>query len=73
MAEQVVVISARATAFTAICEECSREAPDPDWAGASFAAQLDLDLDAGVFLCRRGHTVRIRRARAAASAATEAA
>jgi hypothetical protein len=77
--EQTVTITARATAFTVVCERCAAADRDgaaagPGWAGASFAGSLDLDLDQGVFLCRRGHTVRIARARSAArSSVTEAA
>lgn len=66
--EQVVTISERATAFTVVCDHCAAGAPDgaatgPVWVGASFAGSLDLDLDRGAFLCRRGHSVRIVRAR----------
>jgi hypothetical protein len=68
--EQLVTISARATAFTVVCDRCAAEpdntaAGEPDWAGASFAGSLDLDLDRGAFLCRRGHTVRVVRLRPA--------
>jgi hypothetical protein len=66
--DQTVTISARATAFTVVCDLCTvAERGDaavvPTWVGASFAGNLDLDLDRGVFLCRRGHTVRVVRAR----------
>jgi hypothetical protein len=77
--EQTVTIARRATAFTVVCAECTAAGDEqagagPGWAGASFQGSLDLDLDHGLFLCRRGHTVRIVRARQAArSAATEAA
>jgi len=70
---QTVTIAARAISFTAVCDECSRTATEPAWAGATFAGRLDLDLHSGVFLCRRGHTVRVQRAQASPSVATEAA
>jgi hypothetical protein len=68
--DQVVTISARATAFTVVCDRCAADrdetaATEPGWAGASFAGSLDLDLDHGAFLCRRGHTVRVVRMRPA--------
>jgi hypothetical protein len=77
--DQVVTISPRATAFTVVCDRCSTtdredDAPAPGWVGATFGGSLDLDLDGGAFLCRRGHTVRVVRThRAARSSSTEAA
>jgi hypothetical protein len=75
--EQIVEIADRATAFTVVCGACAAEdaaGGGPGWGGASFGGRLDLDLDQGIFLCRRGHTVRIVRAMSAArSSATEAA
>jgi hypothetical protein len=77
MGAQVVEIAPRATGFTVVCGACSAEAGaqgGAGWGGASFAGRLDLDLDHGIFLCRRGHTVTIVRAQGAArSSATEAA
>ena len=59
MSGQVIRIAARATSFTAVCEGCSAiDGP----ASSVFAGRLDLDLDEGVFLCRRGHHVRVERA-----------
>jgi len=73
--EQTETISARATAFTVVCASCAADGDsERGWAGATFAGRLDLDLDHGVFLCRRGHTVRVVRAGGAARpSATEAA
>jgi hypothetical protein len=48
---QVVVIAPLAVAFTAVCAAC----------GAVFAGRLDADLAHGVFLCRAGHAVEVRR------------
>jgi hypothetical protein len=75
--EQVVEIAARATAFTVVCGLCAGEDEargGAGWGGASFGGRLDLDLDEGIFLCRRGHIVTIvRSASAAQPSATEAA
>jgi hypothetical protein len=77
MREQVVEIAARAIGFTVVCGRCAKEDEKQvgaGWGGASFGGRLDLDLGQGIFLCRRGHTVRIIRAtNAARSSATEAA
>jgi hypothetical protein len=62
--EQVVQISARATSFTAVCVECADLDEAEGYSGSTFAGRLDLDLDHGTFLCRRGHSVRVKRAAA---------
>ena len=67
--EQVVQISARATSFTAVCVECADLDDAEGYSGSTFAGRLDLDLDHGTFLCRRGHSVRVERASAAAAEA----
>jgi hypothetical protein len=64
---QIVLISARATAFTVVCNACARAMHEPGWSGATFAGRLDVDLDRGMFLCRRGHEVRVEREGAAGS------
>ena len=71
--EQVVAISARATSFTAVCELCAELDTAEGYSGSTFAGRLDLDLDHGTFLCRRGHTVRVERAEPQADAAASAA
>src|SRR5262249_30886484 len=63
--EQVVQISARATSFTAVCEECAELDGGEGYAGATFAGRLELDRGHATFLCRRGHSVRVERAAAA--------
>jgi len=63
--EQVVLISARATSFTAVCVECCDHDVAEGYSGSTFAGRLDLDLDHATFLCRRGHSVRVERAAAA--------
>lgn len=70
---QVVAITSRATSFTAVCELCAELDTGAGWAGSTFAGRLDLDLDHGTFLCRRGHSVRVERAALRAGAATSAA
>jgi len=63
--EQVVQISARATSFTAVCVECADLDVAQGYLGATFAGRLELDLQHGTFLCRRGHAVRVERVAAA--------
>ncbi|HET8528197.1 MAG TPA: hypothetical protein VFL60_04745 [Gaiellaceae bacterium] len=58
---QVVVIVGHETTFTATCDRC----------GTTFAGRLDPDLEAGVFLCRSGHPIRIERAPSADVPAAE--
>jgi hypothetical protein len=59
--EQVVVISAMATSFTAVCDACVDLDSIAGWSGSTFAGRLDLDLRHGTFLCRRGHAIRVER------------
>lgn len=59
--EQVVRISARATSFTAVCEECAELAAADGYSGATFAGRLDLDVQHATFLCRHGHAVLVER------------
>jgi hypothetical protein len=57
--EQVVAISLKATSFTAVCDACAGDTEE--WLGTSFSGRLDLDIDHGIFLCRRGHRIRVER------------
>jgi hypothetical protein len=66
--EQVVRIGAHATSFTATCVACATQDAADGYSGAAFAGRLDLDLEHGNFLCRRGHSVRVERSAAAPSA-----
>jgi hypothetical protein len=61
MVDQIVRIATRATAFTAVCDHCVELDAIAGWSGSSFGGRLDLDLDHGNFLCRRGHVVRVER------------
>jgi hypothetical protein len=75
--EQVVVIAAAAASFTVVCTHCAELDAAEGSTGSTFAGRLDLDLHHGMFLCRRGHGVRVERAeppeeQSAADAATAA-
>jgi hypothetical protein len=59
--EQIVTISPAAASFTIVCESCAELDAAEGYSGRTFAGRLDLDLDHGTFLCRRGHTVRVER------------
>ena len=59
--EQVVVISPAAASFTIVCSNCAELDAAEGYSGSTFAGRLDLDLDHGTFLCRRGHSVRVER------------
>jgi hypothetical protein len=71
--EQVVRIAALATSFTASCVACADIDATEGFSGSTFAGRLDLDLEHGTFLCRRGHTVRVERAEASPSSEASAA
>jgi hypothetical protein len=58
---QVIAIAALATSFTAVCDRCAELDARESWPGSTFAGRLDLDLEEGVFLCRRGHQIRVER------------
>jgi hypothetical protein len=60
--EHVVQIPARAASFTAVCGACAEIDEANGYSGSTFAGRLDLDLEHGQFLCRRGHCVRVERA-----------
>jgi hypothetical protein len=64
---QVLSISRAATAFTAVCEVCLGIDTAVGLSASTFAGRLDADLEAGVFLCRRGHQVRVVRIEAPAA------
>jgi hypothetical protein len=58
---QVLSISRTATAFTAVCEVCLGIDTAVGLSASTFAGRLDADLEQGIFLCRRGHHVRVVR------------
>jgi len=73
MRDQVVEIAPLATSFTAVCVECCDLNAAEGYSSSTFAGRLDLDLDRGTFLCRRGHTVQVIRAQPVAAAGDAAA
>jgi hypothetical protein len=58
---QTIRIPSRAVAFTAVCDACVELDSVAGWSGSTFAGRLELDIDHGTFLCRRGHTIRVER------------
>jgi hypothetical protein len=44
-----------------VCDACAELDAAAGWSASTFAGRLDLDLDHGMFLCRRGHPVRVER------------
>ncbi len=58
---QVLSIPRTATAFTAVCEVCLGIDTAVGLSASTFAGRLDADLEQGIFLCRRGHHVRVVR------------
>ena len=70
---QRVAIPHAATAFTAVCEVCVGIDRAVGLTASTFAGRLDLDLDEGVFLCRRGHQVAVVRVDPPGAAETAAA
>ena len=73
MTRQIVELAALDTSFTAVCVDCCDLDAAQGYTGATFAGRLDADLDHGVFLCRRGHTIEVVRAAAAPPSTAEAA
>jgi len=61
---QIVSIGLGDTSFTAVCEVCLGIDTAVGLSASTFAGRLDPDLEAGVFLCRRGHRVHVVRAAA---------
>jgi hypothetical protein len=70
---QVLSISRTAIAFTAVCEVCLGIDTAVGLQASTFAGRLDPDLEEGIFLCRRGHHVRVVRVDAPAAEAGVAA
>jgi hypothetical protein len=64
MFEQTIWLSARVTAFTAVCEACADDCRDSEgWLASSVEGRLRLDQDHGSLSCSRGHVLRVERAR----------
>jgi hypothetical protein len=60
--EQTVVLLARATAFTVVCQTCSELEPSGEYAGLTAQGTLRLGQDVGWTTCPRGHRIRVIRA-----------
>ena len=59
--EQTVVLLARTTAFTVVCQACSELEPQGEYAGLTAQGTLRLGEDVGWTECQRGHRIRVRR------------
>jgi hypothetical protein len=68
--EQTVVLPARATAFTVVCEACGELEPRAEYAGLAVHGTLRLGQDHGWATCPRGHSIRVVRKDAPAAVAT---
>jgi hypothetical protein len=66
--EQTVVVPARATAFTVMCQPCADVEPRGEGAGPTAQGILRLGHDLGWAACPRGHRVRVIRAGSAVPA-----
>ena len=61
--EQVIWISPRATAFTAVCEICLEDEHSTEaFLSARVSSSLRLEARHGSCHCARGHAIRIERA-----------
>ncbi|MDP9232281.1 MAG: hypothetical protein M3O73_05875 [Actinomycetota bacterium] len=61
MYEQTVVLLARATAFTVVCQACAEARPTEEYAGLTAEGRLRLGDDLGWTTCPRGHRIRVIR------------
>jgi hypothetical protein len=66
--EQTVVVLARATAFTVVCQACAELDPSGEFVGHTAQGVLRLGQDLGWAECSRGHRIRVIRAGGAVSA-----
>jgi hypothetical protein len=68
MYEQTVVLLARATAFTVVCQACAELDRAGEYVGQTAQGNLRLEDDLGWATCPRGHRIRIIRAGGAVAA-----
>jgi hypothetical protein len=68
MYEQTIVLLARATAFTVVCQACAELEPSAEYAGLTAQGILRLGHDLGWTTCPRGHRIRVIRAGSAVPA-----
>ena len=66
--EQTVVLLARATAFTVVCQACEELDARGEHLAHTAEGQLRLEDDLGWATCRYGHRIRVIRAGSAARA-----
>jgi hypothetical protein len=66
--EQTVVLLARTTAFTVVCQACAEADPHGEYVGQTAQGTLRLEQDFGWTTCPRGHRIRTIRAGAAVPA-----
>jgi hypothetical protein len=59
--EQVVRISARATAFTIVCSACAQAVAAEGYGAASVAGSMPIERLHGTLVCPRGHRLHIER------------
>jgi hypothetical protein len=62
MYEQTVVLLARSTAFTVVCQACAELDARAEYVGQTAQGTLRLEQDLGWTTCPRGHRIRIIRA-----------
>jgi hypothetical protein len=60
--EQTVVLLARTTAFTVVCQACTELDPHGEYVGQTAQGSLRLEADLGWTTCPRGHRIRVIRA-----------
>jgi hypothetical protein len=68
MYEQTVVLLARSTAFTVVCQACAESDPQGEWVGLTAQGTLRLGQDVSWTSCPRGHRIRVIRAGGAVAA-----
>jgi hypothetical protein len=66
--EQTVVLLARATAFTVVCQACAELEPHGEYVGMTAQGMLRLEHDLGWTECPRGHRIRVIRTGGAVTA-----
>jgi hypothetical protein len=68
--EQTVVLLARTTAFTVVCQACAELDAAGEYVGQTAQGTLRLEQDLGWTTCPRGHRIRIIRAGGGVAAET---
>jgi len=68
MYAQTVVLLARTTAFTVVCQACTELDQTGEHVGHTAQGALRLEQDLGWTTCSRGHRIRVIRAGAAVAA-----